>query len=211
MTESTDATFGETSPPTAPEPLGDPDAPKKWPTVVGWLSIIFGSLSLTCLGTISILSIFMQAMLMSLIAQDPSITNPPPTPQVPLGMVMLTFLSVAWQVPLIMAGIAAVLRKPASRPLHLLFAVGYSITYFVAQILAVQFQQDWLKSPEMVTWLAENSQSKAAQGLGAGPNFPVIIATGLVILAWPTFCLIWFLPAHRSEIALRRDEEDALV
>ncbi len=211
MAESSDVTgadFDGGTPPTVPEPLVEPESQAKWPTVVGWLSIIFGSLTLTCGSLGVVMALFMAPALMSMAVQK---GDPPPTMTFSPLSIGLMFLGLLWQIPLVIAGILTLTRKIAGRPTHLLYAIGFALVTIPSTLVTRNDQIAYSKSPEIAQWKAENASSPLAPGLGRVPH-PAWLLGGLTLnLAWPVFCLIWFLPAERSEKALRQDEEDALV
>ena len=208
MSESTDTPFDDLSPPTAPGTLEEIEERAKWPTVVGWLSIIFGALSLTCGGAGIAVALFLLPTIMSMAAQggDPA----PSMTFSPIAMVLM-FLGLLWQIPLIVAGITTLMRKAPGRPIHLMYAIGFAITTIPSTFVMKNEQTAFNNSAEVAQWKAENSSNPMAKSIGTDPN-PAWMVLGLALnLAWPTFCLIWFLPSARSEKALRQDEEDALV
>lgn len=208
MSESTDAPFDDQSPPTAPGPMDAPEMPARWPTPIGWLSTIFGILSLTCGGAGIVIAVFLAPQMTAMASQG---GTPPPTMQFSIVAMGLMFFGLLWQIPLVIAGISTIMRKPVGRPLHLLYAIGFVVTTLPSSYIAWNEQQNHNNSPEMTQWVAENPKSPMAASMGMTSS-PLMMIPGVALnLAWPTFCLIWFLPAGRSERALRQDEEDDLV
>ena len=208
MSESTDPPFDDLSPPTEAESLEEPQMPARWPTVIGWLSIVFGSISLTCGGAGIAMMLFLMPYIMSMAAQG---GTPPPVMSFSLLALSLMFLGLLWQIPLVIAGVSTLLRKRVGRPLHLMYAIGFVLVTIPSTYIAWQEQQTFTNSPEVAQWVAENSKSPMAAGMGANQS-PLLMIPGVVLnLAWPVFCLFWFLPAGRSDKALRQDDEDVLV
>ena len=200
----------ESTPSTMPDEF-DPLEPRaKWPTVVGWLSIVFGSISLTCGGLGTLVAVFFMPAIMSMSTQSTG-GDPPPTMVWSPLVIGLMLLALLWQVPLIIAGIATVLRKAPGRPLHLMYAIGFAITTIPNSFIYHQAQKTYSESQKVAQWKAENPNSPVAAGIGAEPNIFMSMAGTALSLAWPTFCLFWFIPPGRSERALRHDEEEALV
>jgi len=206
--DASGAPFDEGTPPPVPEPLVEPESQAKWPTVVGWLSIIFGSLTLTCGSFGVVMAIFMAPALMSMATQS---GDPPPAMTFSPLSIGLMFLGLLWQIPLVIAGILTLLRRPAGRPIHLLYAIGFALVTIPSTLVTRNDQIAYSKSPEVAQWKAENASSPLAPGLGRVPHPAWLVGGFAFNLAWPIFCIIWFLPAERSENALRQDEEDALV
>ena len=92
-----------------------------------------------------------------------------------------------------------------------MYAIGFAITTIPSTFVMKNEQSAFNNSAEVAQWKAENPSSPMAKSIGNDPN-PAWMVLGLALnLAWPIFCLIWFLPSARSEKALRQDEEDALV
>ena len=199
----------ESTPPTIPDELELIESRPKWPTVIGWLSVVLGSLSLMCLGPLFVAEPFFTNRILEFAAKAENISAPP-TIEFGVVQMMVVLLGVVLQIPLIIAGITAVLRKPVSRPLHLLYAVLYIVTISVQSALGIIQQQKMVNDPEMAQWIAEHPGSGLADGLSQSSSTQGIIRL-VFFLAWPVFCLLWFIPPGRSERALRHDEEEELV
>ena len=198
----------ETTPPTAPDELEPYEPRPKWPTVVGWLSVVLGLLALVCNGTGIVGNVFLQSWFASMTAGAGPLL--PAMTFTPVAVVFMMF-KLAWGIPLIMAGVATIARKPAGRPLHLIWVIGFSITSLISGYLGYQSVQAYKNSPEVVQWLAENPNDPRGFGLkGGASNWGMLVGLPFTF-AYPTFCLVWFLPSGRSERALRREEEEALV
>ena len=198
----------ESTPPSVPDELEPLELRPKWPTVVGWLSVVLGLLALVCNGSGIVMNVFLQSRFASLTAGAGD-----PLPQMTFSPAVIAFmmLKLAWGIPLIIAGIATISRKPAGRPLHLIWVIGFSITTLIASYLGYQLVQAYTNSQEVVQWLAEHPNDPRGFGLKGGMSTWGTLIGLPFSLAYPTFCLVWFLPSGRSERALRHDEEEELV
>lgn len=154
-----------------------------WPKPVGVLSLVFGILAVGCGGLGLAWLGFGQSIM----------GNVMPADQFPPAMMQLTaagwvgqILSIVGNVLLITAGAVLLTRQPVARPLHLLYAVLLLVSTALATYAAFEQQQliaEWVKdNPD-----AEFSRTYNPTAQALGPVFG-----GVVALAWPVFCLIWF-------------------
>jgi hypothetical protein len=159
-----------------------------WPKPVGIISIAWGALGLFCgvlaVGGPALMRSFMQSAQNQMQGGLPDVlVNPPASAQA------AQFSAVAWAVFLIVCGGMLIARKPVSRLLHIVYAVGaIALTVWgVYEQLQVQIQ--------MQEWIDANPDSDFARaaGAGGGAGGMIGLAIGLVIgFAWPLFCLVWF-------------------
>ncbi|MCH7791240.1 MAG: hypothetical protein IID31_03030 [Planctomycetes bacterium] len=198
----------ESTPPTIPDELELLEPRPKWPTVVGWLSVVLGLLALVSNGSGIVMNVFLQSWLASVTAPA---GDPLPTMTFTPAVIAFMMLKLAWGIPLVIAGIATIVRKPAGRPLHLIYVIGFSITTLIASYLGYQMLQAYINSQEVVQWLAEHPNDPRGMGLKGGMSTWMTLIGLPVSLAYPTFCLVWFAPPGRSERALRQDAEEELV
>ncbi len=182
------------APPREHQPDLLPDEPPRWPTVVGVISIVWGSLGIICGGCGLASPLIMEAMLAQQASQQgmgpmPDIMKPGPL-QMALGVVGLL-----WTVLLLVAGIMLTLRKPVARPLHLVYAVVNIILTIVGTIMGIASQQ------AVREWATNNPDNEWAKQVLIQPEFAGYISIGLgavIGLVWPVFCLIWFGAVKRS-------------
>jgi hypothetical protein len=158
--------------------------PPRWPKVVGITSIVWASIGLAC-GVCGIGSLAFMPQLMKMAEQSmgepyPAALNPP------RSLLVLAAVGTLWTFLLLAAGIATVTRRPAGRPLHLLYSIGSVLLAFVNTAFSLQYQN------AVAQWAAQNPGSKWAQTQGGVGNM-IGIAFGLLLgLAWPAFCIVWF-------------------
>lgn len=170
-----------------------PDEPPKWPGIVGVISIVWASLGLLC-GICGLASpLIMQAAFAQAASSQmgpmPDVMKPG-LPQMAHGVV-----SLLWTVLLLVAGIMLTLRKPAARPLHLLYAVGSIILTIVGTVVGVMAQR------AIHEWAANNPDNEWAKQIAQQPAAAAYIGIGFAVvlgLAWPVFCLIWFGAVKRT-------------
>jgi hypothetical protein len=163
--------------------LGHTDEPPRWPSVVGGISIGWAALGLLCGGCGVLSPILMWTFLKSAEAQFgpmPEVLRPDALQIALAGAGML------WAAVLLVAGIMLTLRKPASRPLHLVYAAGGVVLTAVASGAAVMHQL------RIAEWVAQNPDNKWAQQQNPTMSFVMLGVYVLLGLAWPLFCLVWF-------------------
>lgn len=169
-----------------------PDEPPKWPGAVGVISIVWAALGIVCGGCGVLSPVIMKTFL----AQAEQQFGPMPDVMKPGALqVVLAGVSLAWAFLLLAAGIMLALRKPAARPLHLLYAVGSVILTVISTILGVMAQL------ALREWVQNNPDNQWAQQAAQQPPIAAYatIAFSVVLgLAWPVFCLIWFGAVKRS-------------
>lgn len=156
-----------------------------WPKVIGIISIVLGSLSLTCMGC-NVLSIVVFLPMGASQMGEP--IPPPMQPGAPMWA--LIGLGGAMSALLLTAGIVTVVRRPEGRALHLLYAM-LSVPLTIASA-AIRVQQ----INDMAQWAANNPDSvwakqQSTPGAGAMQWAGLLIGTALG-LGYPVFLLIWF-------------------
>ncbi len=170
------------SPPT--EPFDDlPPEPAGWPKVVGVISIVWASIGMLC-GMCGVAGLAMMPQFMSQMEQQlgpmPDIMKPTP---LMLGVAALGFIP---PVILLIAGIMTVMRRPAGRSLHLLYAVIGLVLGVIGIGIQLKHQLD------LMEWARQNQDSKWAQQAGSPFGFVGLGFGAILSFAWPVFCLIWF-------------------
>lgn len=178
-----------------------PPAPG-WPKVVGVISMVMAIIALAC----GVLGLGFMAVGESMFAgmmagQLPDGVPPPPT-MPPLDAIMLgvSAFGVVTNVLLIAAAVMLMRRRPAGRTLHLVYAVIAVVSAFLgtyashrAQVQQQQAMTAWIADhgdTEFGKVIADSQQQQAAmqQSLQVGG----LVATAVLSLAWPVFCIIWF-------------------
>jgi len=165
--------------------------PPKWPKVVGIISIVFGSLGLTCIGcSLTMMTVggsFIEKMVQQAAQQSGGASAPTP-PTMQFGAIDLTLggIGVVLSVVLLLAGITTLSRKSVGRLLHLVYGGAN---------LPLTLWSTWntlQKMAAMGQYVRDNPDSPFAQGYSPIGSM-IGIAFGLAIgLAYPVFCLVWF-------------------
>jgi len=157
--------------------------PPSWPTAVGVVSIILGSLFTLCGFLMPLMPMFMKSFV-------PAGEELPPSLQFSALQWGLGIAGWLFSIVLLIGGIACVRRSYVARWLHL----AYALFGFIATPLNIMIQVGIHE--KMKVWVAEHPKSPFAQGQGgAAGTWGVIIGivmTLLISLAWPSFCAIWF-------------------
>ena len=157
--------------------LGDPPG---WPKVIGILSIIWGSLGVTCAGC----GLVILPILPSLLGKPGEPL--PPTMHIDPMSGVLYVLGIAQAVLLIVAGVMTLRRVAAGRWLHLLYAAaGFALLPFGLYVT-------WRKNQLMGQWVQDNPSSPFVRGYKPGAGTFGLIVQGVLGMAWPLFTLIWF-------------------
>ncbi len=186
----------------AGEIAAEPDfAPRpSWPKVIGIISIVLGSLGVLC-GAAGIGWQFLGASMMGAQAGDfpPVYTNPP------LLMTVVGVIAILWSILLIVAGSTTAGRKPAGRPMHLLWASVAIVIGAISMYNQTQMQA------EVARWVSENPEKRFAKQQKMGGGLGSMIGYGcggFFGFAWPLFTLVWFGAVKRSgaQIAAGADE-----
>ncbi|MBL8763217.1 MAG: hypothetical protein JNM07_02980 [Phycisphaerae bacterium] len=169
-----------------------PDDPPGWPKVVGIISICWSVLGLTCIGC-GVIGMFVPVMMKE--SMEKAMEGPMPAAMQPsIHQFVQLGSGAAWTVLLMVAGIMCVMRRPAARPLHLLYAVGSFVLAAMSVWFTLQQQQ------AMNDWAAQNPGTKWADQINQGKSFQWIgLAIGVALSSiWPVFCIVWFGLVKRS-------------
>jgi len=185
----------------APDPRSpdfDSDLPpvSVWPKRVGIISIVwacFGLLCNTCgLGQGWILSAAVNLAPPEKRAEiqqqmQDQIQNQSPVQQQGPADHVLIGLRLPLAILLLTAGITLLGRKPISRVLHLAYGVASVLLAIVGTLVFAL-----IKFPAHIDWLKTHGDLPQAKFM----SVPIVVATAafftLLVLVWPTFCLIWF-------------------
>lgn len=189
--------------------LGPANQPRSWPKVVGIVSIVWGSLGLVCNGCGFVGNISQDAMMkMMPQPQGPDAPQIPPMPDamkagvVDIAGAALGFLLSAL---LIIAGSVLIARRPAGRTLHLAYAaVSILVTIFttVFMVQKLNAMAAWAKQNPDNFWAQQNQSGFAMVGLFVG----VVIG-----LAYPLFCLVWFLAVKKDTREITEGVEERVA
>lgn len=194
---------GSTNPPAVPPqaPYGGDfglEPPRKsWPKVIGIISIVWGSLALVCNGCGLIGQMFQSAAMNMIPQQGQGGQQIPPIPDVmkatPVELIA-GGLAIVVGIILITGGSMLVARNPLGRVLHLAYAVLSILVTLGGSALAIQ------KQGMIANWAKQNPDNFWAQQQGASGGFAMIgIGVGVLLgLAYPIFCLVWFLVVKRD-------------
>ncbi len=177
--------------PETPMPLDDFEPfPPTWPKVVGGVSLALGSLGIICAVCGGAMMVAMPDMMKGNPAIDPN-NLPPFMKPSPLMFVQLG-LGVVLAILLLAAGGLTLGRQKLGRTLHLIWAPPSFLSGLFGIFLQLQ-QQAAMKS-----WAAANPDSPFSKN--QSPIGMIIgIACGVILsLAWPTFCMVWFLVIKRT-------------
>jgi hypothetical protein len=171
----------EAQPPPYVPPIGPPTGQgSKWPIVIGWVSIGVGA--------------FFAAMALLGLANPAAWLTPArarqyqfsPPDWLKTWQVAASLLSLATYGTLILAGALLLKRRPAARPLHLLYvalAVFLAATVMVLQVHMAEYMSTSLNVP---------------MPRGMRPLMKSMVIFGMVLglpmtLGYPTFLVIWLL------------------
>lgn len=159
--------------------------PPVWPKVIGIISIVLGSIGLTCGGCGAL------SMVVFLPMAESQMGEPVPPPM-QLGVLhwLLMGVGMALAVLLLVAGIVTVMRRPEGRTLHLLYAaLNIPITMASAAIQVRQINEmaQWAANNPDSMWAKQQNMPGGGVGQWAGLVFGVVLG-----LSYPVFLLIWF-------------------
>jgi len=161
----------------------------KWPKVIGVISIVIASLGLTCGGIGLAMAPLAPKFMEAALEGDP----------VPYGMTVTAtdFIiggtGLLLSTLLLFSGIAAVTRRPVTRPMHLTYAIvaiPITIWSMLNQFNKAALNEQWAKDFPNNPMAAgmDPSQNPASQiGLIVGLTLGIGLGVGI-----PLFYLIWF-------------------
>ncbi len=165
----------------------DLNPPPKWPKVVGIISIIWGTLGLTCTGC----GIGSPAILGMMFG--PMLNGAPLPPAWQLGTVdyIVTAIGGLMAVLLIIAGIQTILRKRLGWALHLVYGL------VVVPVTIASALNGFAKQEGMAQWAQDNPDNPIAEGINrGGPDQMIGLVMGVLVILffmlYPLFCIIWF-------------------
>ncbi len=188
------------TPPTEPPPAPFDEA-KRWPKVVGIISIVWAALGLICTAC-GVAGMFMNS-------QGP---NGQPLPAEfrpsPLQLGVMGIGAVL-ALMLLVAGIMLVSRKRAARPVFIVYSVLAIIVGAVGMYAAVKQQQ------ALSAWMAANPTDEMAKMM-AKPAMKAIQGTIMIVsvllsFGWPLFCLAWFGMVKRNAAEIDAGVDDSVV
>lgn len=166
--------------------------PEGWPTVIGVLSIIFGSLG-SLQGFCGLLSLILMAVVVPLLPQEMKdqmgqqmqSSAPYPVPQA-----LVTLLELVGSVMLLVGGIFLVKRRAKAAGVLTAYAVvdlvantcGSVLAYFALRAQMAHLQND-PQMQQVPSWMLNIMKNMG----------PVVIPIGWVLVSiWPVFLLLWF-------------------
>lgn len=165
--------------------IGPDIQPRKWPVVVGIISICLSSLFLVC----TVVGVGMLAIMPRMMKDQGPL---PPTMTVSTPMLVQAVLGVVDLVILLVAGIMTVRRNPSGRTTHLVYAV------LALPLVALGTWVQWQNGAAMEQWVRENPGSPFAKGYSPTGQTIGLLFGVLMGAAWPVFCLIWFGAVKRT-------------
>lgn len=175
--------MSQMTPPNQSDFMPTTEAPK-WPTVVGIISIVWGSLGVICNGCGALSPIVGNAMVnMVPPEQQDQLRQQMAAGSSPVA-VAISVLAVLMSVFLIAAGLMTLKRRGVGRVMHLGWASISILLGIAGGFLgwsAVQAQVQQMQG--------SNPQQAAAQQAGAVGGMAIGVCFGLL---YPIFCLVWF-------------------
>lgn len=159
-----------------------PPDPPSWPLILGWISVGWGAVFLLCGFCFLASPLVMRGI--------GDVGELPPTMKMDGMMMVQLALSSLCNIILIVAGVMLVLRKPAGKPLHLVYAVLATLVGTWGMYRQYELQA------QMKQWVIDNPNSPFAKGMN-GPGAAAGATLGLVMgfimtYIYPLFCFIWF-------------------
>ncbi len=161
----------------------------KWPKVIGIISIVLGSLGLTCGGLGLVMAPLSASMLKPVLEGDP----------VPYGMQLgavdyvIGGIGLLLSILLLVAGIAGATRRPSTRSLHLAYAlcaipmnIWGMMNQMGKQALNEQWAQDYPNNP-----MAQGMDPSSNPGTQIGQMVGLVVFL-LLGIGIPALYLIWF-------------------
>jgi hypothetical protein len=157
--------------------------PPGWPKVIGIFSIIIGGIMSAC-GACGLANSLMHR------APPPDMT-PPPEP--PPALIALQGVGFLLALILLFGGILLVMRKPAGRTLHLVYAVLSLPLGLVGLFVQMGF------IGLMQKWLHENPKLEKMSGFIMATVY-LGVAIAVALMAYQVFLLIWFIAKRKADL-----------
>lgn len=176
--------------PGTPMPLDDFEPyPPKWPKVVGWISIVLGSLGVICVSC----SVAWLLTSKDLLKGNPQIdsNNLPPVMQISPIMAVQMGTGAALSLLLIAAGGLTLGRQKLGRILHIIYGVLGLLNGVFG--FFVQFKQH----AAMTAWVRDNPDSMFSKNHSPASLY-IGLGCGGFFLLWPLFCVVWFSLVKRT-------------
>ena len=163
------------------------DEPPAWPKIVGWISTVWGTIGLGCLGC-GVIGIMMPILFSSGMQQQFPDGLPPILAAPPVTVWVSTALSGLVAGMLIASGVMLILRRSAARIAHLGYAALAIIIGGFGIWASVEYQQ------ALTDWCNQNPGTKFAQQQQSQGAFSrmMLIVSVVMTFAWPVFCVVWF-------------------
>jgi len=177
----------ETGPTEQWDDIATIDRPK-WPKVIGIISIVLGGLGLVCGGLGLVMMPLAPSLMKGALEGDP----------VPYGMVptatdfIIAGVGVLLSVLLVFAGITAVSHRPATRVLHIAYAllsIPMSIWSYLNQLEKAELNAQWAKDFPDNQMAAGMDPANPAAAAGQLFGLVMLLVIGIGI---PAFYLVWF-------------------
>ncbi|MEM7621957.1 MAG: hypothetical protein AAF235_02000 [Planctomycetota bacterium] len=205
---ATDTNTDTTAAPASLEPLARRPG---WPKPIGIVSIVLGSIAITC-GVFGTAMIPLSGAMMGTTLGD---VPPPPSTQLSPEIIVSMGIGVVTNILLIVAGIMTLKRNPRGRTLHLAYAIAAVVAVFLGIWAQMSMQA------KLDDWIAQYGDSEIGETgmtwreqMQAGQQFQGIsLVGGLVVgLAYPLFCIVWFglIKKDRDAMGSDADDEEAL-
>src|SRR5215468_4835859 len=123
-------------------PVSIPAEPAAWPKTLGTISIVWAGLNLAC----GVCGMSMALLMGTFIKKAEEQLGPMPDVMKPTtAQLAVGFVSFIGPVVLLCAGIATVRRRPAGRPLHLVYAMISLVLTAIATVIGLMHQMEVLE------------------------------------------------------------------
>lgn len=166
--------------------MGMDEPASKWPTAIGTISIVLGSIGLLCYGCNS-LSNIASPMFSGMIPPE----QRPPDPPAHLAAIQISQLCIAFLLSLwlLIAGIGLVKRRRWSRSNHIAWAFAKILISVVSAVISFVVLEDFVN-------MINDQMSTGGQTppfTFSSQLFMIILIVSIVwYLIYPIFVLIWF-------------------
>lgn len=172
------------APPTAAGPIRLSTRPA-WPSTVGTLLIVFGSIGLLQRVVGLVASIVMPNV--------PFLADLLPPPHLWSWTVALAVVSLPVSVLHLVAGVRTLRRRPSAYALAMGFVV-YAVLMLIPGTILQYAMMQW-----QMQQAAQQNQPMPTMMTSAGYAVFMVLFGAIFALAWPTFVTIWFnIPKHRA-------------